>query len=83
MSLNKIEVFEKGASHNKFTLLRRDIVDRNGIIISRNIKSYHAAINPKLIRNKDNFLIKLRIHFPEIQIKKIEKKNKSRKIFLL
>ena len=45
VSLNKIEVFEKGASHNKFTLLRRDIVDRNGIIISRNIKSYHAAIN--------------------------------------
>ena len=81
VSLNKIEVFEKVASHNKFTLLRRDIVDRNGIIISRNIKSYHAAINPKLIRNKDNFLIKLRIHFPEIQIKKIEKKINQGKYF--
>ena len=48
------------------------------IIISRNIKSYHAAINPKLIRNKDNFLIKLRIHFPEIQIQKIEKINQGK-----
>ena len=31
--------------------LKQD-VDRNGVLISRNIKSYHAAINPKLIKNK-------------------------------
>ena len=39
----------------KFTSLRRDIVDRNGILISRNIKSFHAAVNPNLIKNKENF----------------------------
>jgi len=36
--------------------LRRDIVDRNGILISRNVRSYHAAINPRLWKNKDNLL---------------------------
>ena len=63
-------------------MLRRDIVDRNGVLISRNIKSYHAAINPNLIIDKDNFLIKLRINFPEIPIKRNRKENKKRKIFL-
>ena len=43
---------------------------------------YHAAINPKLIKNKENFLIKLRLNFPEIKIDRIEKKNQRRKIFL-
>ena len=56
--------------------MRRDIVDRNGILISRNIKSYHAAINPKLINNKENFLIKIRINFPDLQYQKILKKIK-------
>ena len=30
--------------HPKFTLLRRDIVDRNGVLISRNIKSFHQLL---------------------------------------
>ena len=50
--------------------MRRDIVDRNGTLISRNIKSFHAAVDPKLIVNKENFMIKLRLIFPEIPIKK-------------
>ena len=48
-------------------------MDRNGVLLSRNIKSFHAAINPKLINNKENFLIKLRINFKDLPIKKIEK----------
>ena len=35
---------------SKFSLLRRDIVDRNGVIISRNINTFHAAIDPKLVK---------------------------------
>ena len=64
------------------SLLRRDIVDRNGEIISRNIKSYHAAINPKLIKNKKIF-IKLRLNFPDLPMELIEKKLNQNKYFYL
>ena len=45
-------------------LYRADIVDRNGILISRNINSSHVAVVPKLVTNKKKFLIKLRLNFP-------------------
>ena len=63
--------------------MRRDIVDRNGELISRNIRSFHAAVNPSLINNKKNFLIKLKLNFPEISIKKINSKINSGKYFYL
>ena len=66
-----------------FSLNRRDIVDRNGELLSRSVKSYHAAINPKLIKNKNNLLIKLRINFPDLPIKKIEREIKKGKYFYL
>ncbi len=64
-----------------FSLLRRDIVDRNGVIISRNINTFHAAIDPKLIKDKKNFLIKLRLNFPELPIMEIKKKLNEGKYF--
>ena len=67
----------------QFTALRRDIIDRNDVLISRNIKSYHAAINPSLIKDKDNFLIKIRINFPNLPIELIEKKINKGKYFYL
>ncbi len=82
VSLNKIE-FNQEDNHKNFSLIRRDIVDSNGALISRNVKSYHAAINPKLVKNKENFLIKLRLNFPEISIQKIEKKLSENKYFYL
>ena len=81
--MNKIEIFDQEHTQKQFSLLRRDIVDRNGVLISRNIKSFHAAVNPSLIKNKDNFLINLRLNFPELQIKKIEKKLDESKYFYL
>ena len=83
ISLNKLEVSNQFNSSKKFTLLRRDIVDRNGELISRNIQSFHAAINPKLIKNKENFLINLRLNFPNIQKEKIENQIKKGKYFYL
>ncbi len=83
ISLNSIELFNQKNSTKKFINLRRDIVDRNGTLISRNIKSYHAAINPSLISNKDKFLIKLRVNFPELPIKKIGIKLDKGKYFYL
>ena len=83
VSLNEIEIFNREKNPQSFSLLRRDIVDRNGILISRNIKSFHVAVNPKLINNKDNFLIKLRVNFPDLPIKKVEKNLKANKYFYL
>ena len=76
---NNIFNIEKQVSH--FSLERRDIVDRNGVIISRNVKTFHAAVDPKLIKDKQNFLIKLRINFPDLPINKIQKKINKNKYF--
>ena len=83
VSLKKIDISNQENVPNKFTLLRRDIVDRNNQLISRNIKSFHAAVNPALITQKKNFLIKLRINFPNLSIDKIEKKLNAGKYFYI
>ena len=81
ISLNKKNIFNLEKQTSQFSLSRRDIVDRNGVIISRNVKTFHAAIDPKLVRDKKNFLIKLRINFPDLPINKIEKKLDKKKYF--
>ena len=83
VSLSEIKLSNQTSTYKKFTLLRRDIVDRNGVLISRNIKSFHAAVNPKLISNKENFLIKLKFNFPELRTEEIKKKIKRGKYFYL
>ena len=83
VSLYDLELYDQNNISKKFNLLRRDIVDRNGVLVSRNVKSFHAAINPKLINNKENFLIKLRLNFPELSVKKIEKDLFKGKYFYL
>ena len=64
-----------------FSLLRRDIIDRNGVIISRNVNTYHVGIDPKKVKDKKNLLIKLRLNFPELPIDKIKKKLEGKKYF--
>ena len=81
ISLNKKDIFNVREQKNQFSLLRRDIVDRNDVIISRNIKTFHAAINPKLIKDKKNFLIKLRLNFPDLPIEQVKNKLEEKKYF--
>ena len=81
ISLDQKNIFNKEKYSSQFTLIRRDIVDRNGVIISRNINTFHAAIDPKLVKDKRNFLIKLRLNFPELPIQEIEKKLNEKKYF--
>tara|TARA_X000001036_G_scaffold100136_1_gene93288 strand:+ start:1083 stop:2810 length:1728 start_codon:yes stop_codon:yes gene_type:complete len=83
LSLSKSPTFNQDILSSKFTLNRRDVVDRNGVIISRNINSSHAAVIPKLVKNKKNFIIKLRLNFPELPINKIEEKLNKGKYFYL
>ena len=81
ISLNKKDIFNIGEQKSQFSLLRRDIVDRNGVIISRNIKTFHAAINPKLIKDKKKFIIKLRLNFPDLPIDEIKSNLEAKKYF--
>ena len=83
VSLKDIEIYNKKNNSFYNTSLRRDIIDRNGTLVSRNVKSFHAAINPNLIKNKENFLINIRLHFPDLSIQQIEKKLNKGKYFYL
>jgi cell division protein FtsI (penicillin-binding protein 3) len=83
LSLSKSPSFYQEDLSSRFTLTRRDIVDRNNILISRNINSSHVGIIPKLVKNKKNLIIKLRLNFPELPIDLIEKKLYEGKYFYL
>ncbi len=83
VSLKNPEILNNKSNYSKLISLRRDIVDRNNSIISRNINSYHAAINPSLIKDKKNFLLKIRINFPEISNEFLRLKLKEGKYFYL
>jgi cell division protein FtsI (penicillin-binding protein 3) len=72
----------KNTNHN-YPLLRRDIVDRNGELMARNINSYHAAIKSSLIKNKENFILNIKLKFPKISSSKLKKKLESKKRFYL
>ncbi len=83
VSLKNLEIYNQKNNSSHFTALRRDIIDRNGILISRNVKSFHAAIKPSLIKNKENFLINIRLNFPDLSIKTITEKLNKEKYFYL
>ena len=83
LSLSKTPTFLQVATSSKYTLTRRDIVDRNGILISRNVNSSHVAVIPKLVKNKRNFIINLKLNFPDLPINKIEDKLNKGKYFYL
>jgi cell division protein FtsI (penicillin-binding protein 3) len=83
LSLSNVPTFNQAITSSNYNLTRRDIVDRNGILISRNVNSSHVAVIPKLIKNKKNFIINLRLNFPNLPIDKIEKKLDKGKYFYL
>jgi cell division protein FtsI (penicillin-binding protein 3) len=83
ISLSDKNFYNLEKQNSKFYLSRRDIVDRNGIIISRNINTFHAAIDPKLVKDKKNLLIKLRLIFPNLAVDEIKEKLKGEKYFRL
>ena len=66
-----------------FVKERRDIVDRNGIIIARNIGIYSAGIRPQLVKDKGKLLLNLRLILPELESNKIKNKLNHNKFFYL
>jgi len=81
ISLDKKNLYYGEKQKSKFSLIRRDIVDRNGVLISRNINTFHAAIDPKLVKDEKNLLLKLRLNFPELDIGRIKKRLDKGKYF--
>ena len=74
-SKNKLEDY--------FSPIRRDIVDRNGELISRNVKSYHAAVRSNMIKDKKKFALKIKYIFPETDMGKILKNLNEKKYFYI
>ena len=72
----------KQVDHN-YPLLRKDILDRNGELMARNINSFHAAIKSDLIKNKENFILNIKLNFPEISTIELKKNLESKKRFYL
>ena len=66
-----------------FIPIRNDIVDRNNILLSRNIIAYHAAIKPNLIKDKKKFLVKIKIALPEVDSQNLSKNLSQKKYFYL
>ena len=81
-SQNK-NVYNFKENPNKFIKTRGDILDRNGNIIATNINVFSAGIRSKLVKDKKNFLINLRLKFPNIDINKIEKNLYKKNFFYI
>ena len=81
LSLQKLKLlkFEKN-NHNLITY-RRDIVDRNGVLLSRNINSFHAAVRANLVKDKKKFIVKLKLILPDLDYDFIEKAFLKKNIF--
>ena len=60
-------------TNTTFLPIRRDILDRNGELISRNIQMYHAAVRSSLVKDKERFAIKAKLIFPNLDLKKLKK----------
>ena len=73
--------FEK--INQNFIKKRADIVDRNGIIVARNIDIYSAGVRPKLVNDKKRLLINLRLIFPELNSNKIKESLNNNKFFYI
>ena len=66
-----------------FNPIRNDIIDRNGVLLSRNITAYHAAIKPSFIKDKKKFLVKVKLVLPEIDSKNLILNLNNKKYFYL
>ena len=51
--------------------------------MARNINSFHAAVNPHLVKNKKNFILNIQLNFPKISKIELKKKLENGKRFYL
>ncbi len=75
--------FQNKKDYANFLPLRKDITDRNGVILSRNIQAYHAAVRPNLIKDKKKFLVKVKLALPNLKNSNLMEKLNQNKYFYL
>ena len=83
ISIQPSNFYKYKNSNESSLVLRRDVVDRNGQLIARNINTYRAGIKPTLIKNKENFIIKIKLNFPDTSTSKLKKNLNKKKFFYL
>ena len=83
ISLQKSEIKKIENKKKSIISLRKDIIDRNGILISRNITAYHAAVKTSLVKDKKKFLVKVKLVLPELSTQKLRKDLNDEKYFYL
>ena len=83
LSLSPEKNFFSDNINQNFIKKRGDIVDRNGIIIARNINIYDAGVNPQLVKDKKKLLINLRLIFSELNASKIKNNLNKNKFFYI
>ena len=76
LGLDKKELSLKD-NYIKQELKRRSIVDQNNNLLAYSIKTHDLLIRTKKIKNFNNLNLKLRIKFPEVDLKKIKNFNKK------
>jgi len=82
LSLYSEIFFSNNIDNKNFIKERRDIVDRNGIILESNIEIYDAAVRQNLVKEKKKLLINLKLILPELDTNKI-KENLNKNFFKL
>lgn len=85
LSLSTEKTFYSQNIKENFLKNRRDIVDRNGAILAKDVNLYDAGIRPKLLKDKEkkNLLIKLSLLLPDLDIEIIKKKLNKNNFFWL
>ena len=83
VSIQKTDFSKTKNSSTHFVSARRDIVDRNGELLARNIQTYHAGIRSNLVKDKKKFLVNVKLLFPELNKENIKNKLSKTKYFYL
>ena len=68
-------------TYSEFAPIRRDIVDRNGNLISSSIQMYNAAIRSNLVKDKKKLILKLQLQFPKINTEILSNNLNNNKYF--
>ena len=81
ISIEQPKKLSYNQTYSEFAPIRRDIVDRNGNLISSSIQMYNAAIRSNLVKDKKKLLLKLQLQFPKINTEILSNNLNNKKYF--
>ena len=81
ISIEQPKKLSYNQTYSEFAPIRRDIVDRNGNLISSSIQMYNAAIRSNLVKDKKKLILKLQLQFPKINTEILSSNLNNKKYF--